>query len=299
MKRGDILTTVSKFFKVVISTDVMQAKLYCTEHYHEVRTLDKMDIIQYLNENKIIYGIDNTQVELLTSPLKTSRFPLIIAKGFHPVNGKDGTITYMFNASSEVKKNSEWNFRDVMRIPTVKINEKLATITPPTQGIPGTNIVGTHLFARKGKPNQTKAGKNVRFNEENDAFYADKQGQISIRPNALEIHNVFYIDETLSMKKGNIDFIGSVIIKGDVPTGFTVTAGGDIKMFGLVEAATIHAKGSLYINEGFSGMQKGFITAGHDIHLGYMNQGRAYADGSIYVENSILHSTETNILSTW
>ena len=290
MKRGSVLTDIRKCFKTVISTDKMLAEIYCTEHYHNMKTLTKLDIIQYLEENRIIYGIDHRQVHLLTTQLAADQFPLTIAKGMLSVDGEDGKITYMFNASSEVEKNDDWDFRDVMRIPTIKKGEKLAKITAPTKGKPGKNIFGMAVPARPGKPHQMKAGKNVRFNDKDQIFYAETDGQVSIRPNALEVHDVFYVDESLSMKSGNLDFVGSIIIKGDVPTGFTVKAGGDIKVFGLVESATLHAGGSLYIYEGLSGMQNGTISADDNIHIGYINQGIAHAGRSIYVENAILHS---------
>src|SRR5690625_1752307 len=107
------------------------------------------------------------------------------------------------------------------------------------------------------------------------------------------VHPLYEVNETLSMKTGNLDFIGSIIIKGDVPTGYTVQAKGDIKIFGIVEAATIIAGGSVYVSEGLAGLQKGFIQAGENIHIGYINQGIMQTKNSIYVENSIIHSKVT------
>src|SRR5699024_10668447 len=79
--------------------------------------------------------------------------------------------------------------------------------------------------------------------------------------------------------------IGSVIIHGDIPSGFTVKAEGDIKAFGIVEAATVIAGGSVYISEGIAGLLKGSITASENIHVGYINQGIVFAGESLYVEN--------------
>lgn len=291
MKRGEkILNNISDFLKVVISDDKMIAELYCTEDYHNLTTVTESDLIQFLNDNKVTFGIDKAHIQLLLGKLDEDSFPLTIARGIKPVNGIDGKITYTLNISSDVSKNSEWNFRDVMRIPSVTKGEKLAVISLPTKGTPGKNVLGVELPARPGKPNQTRARKNVRFNENDLSFYSEIEGQVSVLPNAIEVHEVYQVDETLSMKTGNLDFVGSIVIRGDVPTGYTVRAGGDIKVFGIVEAAEVHAGGSLFISEGLAGLQKGTITAGGDIHIGYINQGKAEAGDSIYVENSILHS---------
>ncbi|MFD1037960.1 FapA family protein [Virgibacillus byunsanensis] len=98
------------------------------------------------------------------------------------------------------------------------------------------------------------------------------------------------MDESLSLKNGNLDFVGSITIHGDVPTGYTVNAKGDIKIYGMVEAATLTAGGSIFISEGLAGLQKGYIKAVEDIHVGYINQGIVYAGSNIYVESSITHS---------
>src|SRR5699024_9473342 len=82
----------------------------------------------------------------------------------------------------------------------------------------------------------------------------------------------------------------SIVIHGNVPTGYTVKAKEDIKIFGIVEGATLLAGGSIFISEGMAGLGKGLLQAGKDIHIGYLNQGNISAGGSIHVENSIIHS---------
>src|SRR5699024_4134026 len=138
--------------------------------------------------------------------------------------------------------------RDVIRIPTVKEGEKLATIVDPIKGKDGKNIFGEQIRHRPGKVVVVRAGKNVVYKEEDKTFYAKSEGQISINDYIINVHPVYEVNESLSMKTGNLDFIGSIIIRGDVPTGYQVKAGGDVKIFGLVEAAHIEAGGSIYIS---------------------------------------------------
>src|SRR5699024_1851320 len=108
--------------------------------------------------------------------------------------------------------------------------------------------------------------------------------------NILHVHNVYEVHEDISLKVGNIDFLGNVVIRGDVPTGFTVKATGDVKVFGIVEAATIEVGGSIYISEGMAGLKTGTLIAKEDVYIGYINQGNVEAQNNIYVDNSILHS---------
>src|SRR5690625_6630968 len=72
-----------------------------------------------------------------------------------------------------------------------------------------------------------KAGKNVHFNESDQSFYAKADGLVNFGLKAINIYTVYEVNEDISMRTGNIDFNGSVIIHGDVPSGFTVKAAGE------------------------------------------------------------------------
>lgn len=88
-----------------------------------------------------------------------------------------------------------------------------------------------------------------------------------VTTSSLAIESVYEIKEDVSLKTGNIDFNGTVIIRGDVPTGFSIKASGDILIDGLVEAAHIEAKGSVTIVKGIVGSRTGGIIAGGKMFL--------------------------------
>jgi len=281
---------------VVISDDRMSAEIHCKKipKGKAKSFLSEENLLNFLNEYKITFGIDQKVVQLIAkNKISIKKFPMTIARGIPPKKGTDGSITYKLDYSSEVDRNSNWNFRDIMRIPSVKANQKLATITLPTKGEEGINVLGQKLKAQHGKPIQINAGINVIFNEDDLSFYSSIDGQVSITERDIKVHPVYEVNESLSMKTGNLDFVGSIIIKGDVPTGYTVKAKGDIKIFGIVEAATIISGGSVFVAEGLAGLQKGTIKAEENIHIGYINQGIVHANDSVYVENSIIHSEIT------
>lgn len=286
---------IREFFNVVISDDRMSAEIHCeTFPKKKEITLNEKVVGQFLSHYKIGFGMNDKLIKMFASNKLTFKdFPVQIAKGVPAKDGKDGTITYAFDYSSEIERGSDWNFRDIMRIPSVVKDQKLATITLPTKGEDGMNVLGQTVRAKPGRPVQTKAGKNVLFKEEDLSFYSAIEGQVSITERRIMVHPLYEVNESLSMKTGNLDFIGSIMIKGDVPSGYTVEAKGDIKIFGMVEAATVIAGGSVYVSEGLAGLQKGTIKAGENIHIGYINQGIVQTEDSIYVENSVIHSKVT------
>lgn len=281
-------------FVLTTANDKMVALIDAAKNYiHTESEFDKETIVQFLHDNKITYGIDDCAIETLISAKDTTVFPLTIAKGLPARNGIDGELYHEISFDDKtIRGTGEWNFRDVMRIPSVTKGQLLATLKQPTEGENGMNVYGTTVHAQRGKPHPVKAGKNVVFQEDELSFYAEAGGQFSATDRLIQVFDVFEVNEDLTMKNGNLNFVGSITIKGDVPTGYTVKAKGDIRIFGMVEAATIEAGGSVYVSEGISGLQKGCIKAGKNLYIGYINQGNAYAS-IINVENSILHSEIT------
>lgn len=279
------------YFYIKVANDNMHAELYCTDQYSNEEAVDESSFRVFLENHNIKSGIKEEAIHaLLNKNLSTNDFPILIAQGTPCEPGKNGEIDFKLNLETRPTATETWDFRDVMRIPSVKKGEKLATIILPTDGIDGMDIRGRKVKALPGKQAPEKPGKNVVYRESDLSFYAASDGQVNITRRHINIHSVYEVKEALSMETGNLDFVGSIIIHGDVPSGFKVKAGGDVKVFGIVEAAEVVAEGSVYISEGFAGLNKGKVTASESIHVGYINQGRAYAGENIFVENSIIHS---------
>src|SRR5699024_1933422 len=232
------------------------------------------------------YDVDNSLAEAPSQ----QEYPLIIDRGQKPVKGEDGKIDYIFNFNPEISRDQNWHYREDMRIPTISKGQKLAKINFPGEGKEGVDVSGQGVKALSGKPAVARAGKNVVFKNDNNCFYAAEDGQFSLSGRRLNVYPEYEVNETLTLKKGNLDFVGTIIIRGDVPAGFQVKAEGDIKIYGMVEAAEVIAGGSIYIAEGISGQGKGYLKAEDNIRVGYINQAEVYAGNDLYVENSILHS---------
>ena len=83
------------------------------------------------------------------------------------------------------------------------------------------------------------------------------------------------------------------MVQGNVPSGYEIKAGGDVKITGLVEGAIIEAQGSIHISGGIAGQKKAIVKAGVDIHTQYVNQATIIAGNDIQIDNFIMHSEVT------
>lgn len=257
------------------------------------------NIIDLLHKNEIEYGIDEEAIhqfceEVLNNEDKTlDPSKIEVARGIEAENGKDGYIDYHVNLNAKVDVDGEMHkidFKEMMQIPIVETDDPLLTFIAPTKGIPGINVYNKEVEAKPGKVVTIKAGENTKHIENDQTIYATDSGQVTLTEKEIKVLPVYEVNKDLDLTIGNIEFNGSIVIKGDVPEGFTLNARGDITVKGIVEGAYLEAGGSVFIEEGISSQGKGKIRATLDIKAGNINQGNLEAGRSIYVNQSILHS---------
>ncbi|SER07056.1 hypothetical protein SAMN04487944_101125 [Gracilibacillus ureilyticus] len=249
--------------------------------------LEIEDLFQLLEKEKIssdLIVLDETNWKLLL----TEHQVIQVAEGISPTNGQDGYINWKLSFDSQLSEKEKTSFRDVKKIPSVTEGTILAEIVPPTEGSSGLDVYGNIIKQRKGKKVTTKAGKNVELNE--NEFIAEKDGKLSVTDKLIQVFDMFELDGDITLKTGNIDFVGSVYIRGNVPSGYQVKAQGDIHVIGLVEGAYLKAGGNILINEGISGMDSAVIQADGDIKTNYINQASVEAGNNLIAAKSILHS---------
>lgn len=276
-------------YKVRLSQDRLTAELI-VDIENKDSAFSEEELMKILEEEKIVYGVKRDVLAQVLENPNSFEYPVTIAVGEPKVDGAD---SYLRN---ELQQNSHhdhkvFNFRSVIHIPSVRKGQLLASVVPPMNGTPGTDVTGRIIPAKPGRPLRVKPGNNVML--ESGQFYAICDGQVSITEKAISVNPVFEVKGDLDLRTGNIDFVGNIAIRGNVPSGYELKAGGDIVVDGLVEAANLHAEGNIIIKGGVAGALKGKVTAGGNVLANYLNQANVKAGQDIIVRSSILHSKLT------
>ena len=86
-----------------------------------------------------------------------------------------------------------------------------------------------------------------------------------------------------------IDYDGSVEVKGNVLSGYTVHATGDITVNGAVEGANLVAGGKIVLKRGIQGMGKGNMEAQGDVISNFIESSKVTSGGKI-ISDAIMHS---------
>lgn len=280
---------MANVFEVKLTKDRLTAVLDLTDR-NKLDSVTMDSLSDLLRDNKITYGVKLEVLESIARNPFSVTFPIAIAQGKPAVSGTD---SYLRNEIKLIKsgENEAFNFRVVMHIPSVFKGQLLATAIPAGEGICGVDVTGRPIPARRGRPLKIKAGKNVLY--ESEKFYSILDGKVSITNKSISVNPVFEVQGDVDLKTGNLDFVGNIVIKGNVPSGYELKAGGDILVHGMVEAATLNAAGNIIVQGGIAGAMKGSITAGGNVLANYFNQAYVKASQDVVVKTSILHSRVT------
>ncbi len=151
--------------------------------------------------------------------------------------------------------------------------------------------VGRNIFGEEIKPRTVKSlkldfGKNIVMNEEHTEIYSEVTGHASLVNGKVFVSDVYEVPADVDNSVGNIDYDGSVVIKGNVKPGFSVKATGDIVVEGVIENAYVESKGQVIVKHGIHGMHKGVIRAGTNVMAKYIENANIFAGG--YVESEII-----------
>lgn len=278
--------------RVTLSPDKMKAFISIKKPEAGEKTPLLGDFTDELQRNGVIYGIKYDVLQKLAqNPVYDQE--VLIAEGLAPVNGHDGKIVFFIDINKEKKpiimEDGSVNYRDLDYIVSAQKDQKICEITPPTPGTDGMNVLGNKVRAAAGKPAKIIKGSNVYTSEDNLIFYAAIDGQVKYEDNKLSVFATYEVPADVDNSTGNINFVGSVFIRGNVLSGFTVEAGGDVEVFGVVEAATIKAGGNIILRRGMTGNNRGVLKAGGNIVAKYIENSTVEAANDLQAE-AIMHS---------
>ncbi|RKN86496.1 FapA family protein [Paenibacillus ginsengarvi] len=255
------------------------------------------DIVSFLDKNNIRYGVQLDVINRITrEPMSFMQTKTVVAVGEVPSEGIDGEIRNLYDLDEQAKRPAELedgtvNYKELVRLANVRKGQLIAERTFAKDGAPGRTVGGDIVPGRKGKEARFKIGKNVVADGEQKALYAAIDGMVVITDNGkINVFPIYEVNGDVDYRTGNIDFLGTVVIRGNVLSGFTVRAAGDIRITGGVEGAEVDALGSIEVGAGILGHNKAVIRAGVTLKSSFIQDATIEAGQDVIVSQSILHS---------
>lgn len=184
------------------------------------------------------------------------------------------------------------DFKSFTFFRSVKKGETLAKIHAPVEGRLGMDVFGKPILPPSVVPFQLQAGKNTeRLGEGDMTVVAGRDGRLSIANGVPEVIETLAVNSDISLKTGNIDFPGSVEIKGDLRDNMEVKAHGDVEIQGAVEDGCITSDGAIVVRGGFVGSGKGVIKSKlSSVTIGHIRNQRIESHANILVYNEVINA---------
>lgn len=266
---------------VFMTRDQLAAWLFAYPPIGEGQELSKEMLNKAISDSGIQYGVDQALLDSL--PEKGDRyfnlFP--IAQGEAAVHGKDGSVVDLFARKIErevtVDEFNQVDYSSLNLVQNVEEGQVICRIILPTEGVPGKTVQGKDIPARDGRPAVPPQGRNTEVSEDGTKLVATRTGHVEFTGRAFMVKPLLDIPGDVDFSVGSINFLGDVHVHGDVCSGFTVRATGNITVDGVVEASTVEAGGDLVVAKGVLGNNQAVITAHQTVYAKYLENCRVHA----------------------
>ncbi|MDR1302026.1 MAG: FapA family protein [Treponema sp.] len=251
-------------------------------------------ILNVLKDNRVVYGIKEDFLQnFLDRP--SYRVPVVAAEGIPAVNGRDAYIEYLFKTTQKrapVHEGADGrvDFREINSIQNVVKDQPLAKKIPPEEGTVGRTVIGGYLPAKPGNDIEIPLGINVHLGEDRSTVISDINGQVILASGLISVEPVYTVQGNVNLKTGNIIFLGTVIITGNVEDGFSVKAQGNIEVKGSVEMADLEAEGDIIVQKGITSRNTGTVKAGKSVYARFIENAAIEAGNMVIVSDGIINS---------
>ena len=209
----------------------------------------ELEINKELLNHNIKYGILKMNIVQCTNAFEIS--DLLIAKGKKSVNAIDDRLELKYN-NNENQKGKNYDDEQVIdykAIGTVQGVEKgqvLAILHSGKNGDDGIDISGKVVKTKIAKKITLGVGEGCKITD-GCSVEATTEGRPSSMGSTFFVYKTHKITGDVDIKTGNIQFVGDIIISGNVQEGMKVEAGNSILVNNNVAESEITASGDIVV----------------------------------------------------
>lgn len=278
---------------VKIVDNNMRATMSFTRPVNKGELFSREDIMKILQESNVKSGIDETEIDDIVENRQYG-YEYQVAFGKEPNEGRDGYIKYNFDTAKKTLKpvlldDGTVDYFNLNLYQQAKSGEVLAEKIDPVAGENGYDVTGNPIQAKIGKvAGNMPNGKNVQVSGDGMYTLATCDGQIEFKGGKININEVLTLKD-VNNSTGNIEYNGSVVVEGNVATGFSIIAKGNIEIYGICEGAHIESGADIFLHAGVMGHEKAEIIAEGNVTAKFIDSATVSSGGNIH-SNSVMHS---------
>lgn len=249
------------------------------------------DVQRALTDAGVMFGIDQAALQEACASSVDGRF--LVASAVAAVKGDDTRFELLVSdtrdRTPQVDENGLIDYHELGDIPIVNAEQALMRRHPPTPGINGHDVCGGPLYAKPGldEPFDAPFVSTVLSDTDPNLLLAQDAG-LPVRTRCgVHVEQVLRM-KNVNLATGNVHFVGTVEVTGDVSPGMKVDATGDIVVKGMVDGARLDAGGSIHVAGGV--IAHATVRAVNSVSVHFVENSTLNAGTTIAIENMALHS---------
>jgi uncharacterized protein (DUF342 family) len=208
-------------------------------------------LMQALQNHGVITGIDAEAVSICCLALRAGKSleDFLVAKGALPTDACDAFIDFKVKptrmvAEYETTEDGAVDYHSANLFENVRAGETIAVLQPAVPGKEGRTVKGRTLPAASasGRVPTMKAGDGVELQNNDGEAVACVDGHVLMKDDSISVSDELCISSDVNHETGNIDFIGNVVIHGDIYDDFNVRAEKNLQIDKRVGCCDISAE---------------------------------------------------------
>ena len=286
-----------------VSDDSMTVTMTVTPGMHGGTPLEKSAVLEQLRDAGIAHGLDEDRARSLVARCAELRKSLtgIVATGTPPEPGSPVRFEILVHPADrptalegedEAAGTVDYHFE----APILNVHEgqEVARRTAPTEGTPGTDVLGRPVAPPPPEDRTPRPMLRIATKEDRaiTRYIATEAGELRFDEahNTITVVTEYIHKGDVTVARGDIVFVRDVAITGDVMEGAAVRAGGNVRVVGHVGAATIEAGGKITVSQGIAGGGRGLVSAGGDVDAAFAENAVIRAGGDVIIRKGVLSS---------
>ncbi|MFP4407665.1 MAG: flagellar assembly protein A [Spirochaetaceae bacterium] len=290
------------YVEVSVAQDRMSAALSLREGQGSGRRVTREMVDRAIEKAGVVQGID---LEVVARALEVAKDGesvqgVVFARGRAPRQGSEKELELLVELARDqgvtIRADGKADYRNRNRITTVDGQQPIAQILQPEdEPEEGWDVTGRPITSGKEQQWQLEIGEHIRQETQNDGsvlLIAELPGEVLYDPEkpAIALRTVHTVDGDLDYGEGNVKFPGSVLIKGNVRSGFVVISEGDISVGATVEGALLSASGTVTVSQGVKGHGKAVLRTKGEIRAGFVERATLLSVDDVKVKSAIMMS---------
>lgn len=223
------------------------------------------EIIEALNSKNVVYGIIKENINKCLD--KEGVEEILIAEGIPFLPDEEDIIDIKFKGNDLSDKISDdvqkVDFKNLHSIKEVKRGDIIAVKHNGKEGQDGVNIFGKEVKRPKNKRKLLKVGQGALIN--GNTVIAGLEGKPVYKNGTFYVFPVHEVVEDVDIATGNIDFIGEVIIHGNIKEGMEVKAQGKITVDKNVAGSKLFSKSDINVEKNIISSE--ILGGGEDVEI--------------------------------